>query len=192
MSLIEFIGFIISMAAMIFLLGRRVWEERYRREHPEEFKEEKHKQEETLKHFLKSLDIDMEDEEEDAHPKPRMEKPAVPPPPPPRAIQAPAQQKSHRLLQQDQYKFKDKLDSYRQESQIENRKLKNSIHDRYKDYKGDRIVSPDMRYMAEAYHAIVKPKPSRANRLVNRLYSRKDMIVYQEIMNPPVGMRRPK
>jgi len=190
MSLIEFIGFIISVTAMIFLLVRRAWEERHRRKHPEEFKDEQQRQEQTLKQFLKSLDIDMEDEEEfSPPPKPRVEQP-VEPPPPPHEMQAQAKPKPHRLLQEDEYRFRDKIESYHPESKIEKRKLKIRIDDRYKGFTGEHIVSPELSEKPEVYHAIEKLKSSRARRLVTQLHSRKDMIVYQEIMNPPISMRQ--
>ena len=76
MTFIEFIGFIITMIALFFLMMKRAWEERYRREHPEEFEEEEAERKQALREFLQELDIDIEDlREEEPEPEP-------PPPPP--------------------------------------------------------------------------------------------------------------
>lgn len=56
MSLIEFIGFIIVMAAMIVLYAKRSWEERKRRMHPEQYADENEEQEQILRQFLLSLE----------------------------------------------------------------------------------------------------------------------------------------
>ena len=69
MTFIEFIGFIIVMLALFFLMLRRARDEKYRRDHPEEFEQELKGQQLAMREFLESLNIEVEEEK--------------PPPPPP-------------------------------------------------------------------------------------------------------------
>jgi hypothetical protein len=152
MNLIEFIGFLITMSAMTFLILRRIWEERQKRSHPEEYDKKKEHQEANLKQFLKSLDIDMNDDEEPE------KKPFLSVPKP-----FDRQQKmTKRMVEPPPHKYIVPSHIY---------------------------TVPKVQNLAEGYHAIVKVKQSRASRMIDRLPSRKEMIVYQEIMNPPVSMR---
>lgn len=152
MNLIEFIGFIITMVAMTFLILRRVWEDRRRRAHPEEYSNKKEQQEATLKQFLKSLDIDMDEEDEEGEIERHI------PPKPPQPIPKPA------VRQQQKMK-------------------------RSNEFSSPKYTIPVVQNMAEGYHAIVKSEPSQASRMIDQLPSKKQMIVYQEIMNPPVSLR---
>jgi hypothetical protein len=92
-------------------------------------------------------------------------------------------------LSEGQYQFKDNLQNYRPVGAIEKRKLKPSIQDPYQTFTRGSVVSPDMRVHDNGYHEIQKEEPSRGARLVNRLHTKKDMIIYQEIMNKPLSMR---
>lgn len=68
MTLIEFIGFVISLAAMIFLVIKHFWEQGQRRRYPEKYAEEQRKKEKLLSEFMKSLNLrenDDKDEEEE-------------------------------------------------------------------------------------------------------------------------------
>ncbi|HEV8050984.1 MAG TPA: hypothetical protein VGP47_00700, partial [Parachlamydiaceae bacterium] len=65
MSFIEFVGFIISFSAMIFLVIKRVFEERQRRLNPEEYARKERIKEQNLRRFMKSRDIYSGDREED-------------------------------------------------------------------------------------------------------------------------------
>jgi hypothetical protein len=180
MDLIEFIGFLITIIAMFLLTIKRVREKR--KELPDHEPMHDDQQKQTLKELLKKLDIDVEDEDEEALP---------PPPPPPRPKVQPAhpQVKQGRFLSEGQYQFRDKLQDYRPVSAIEKRKLKPTIEDPYQTFTRGSVVSPDMRVHEDGYHEIQKEKPSGAARLVSRLHSKKDMIIYQEIMNRPLSMR---
>lgn len=68
MTLIEFIGFVISLAAMIFLVIKHFWEQGQRRRYPEKYAEEQRKKEKLLSEFMKSLNLrenDDKDEEDE-------------------------------------------------------------------------------------------------------------------------------
>jgi hypothetical protein len=79
MNIIELIGFLIAMAALTFLYFKRLQDEKYRREHPEEFEQKQEEERRALKEIFKEMHIDLEEEEEEF-----VEK-VPPPPPPPRA-----------------------------------------------------------------------------------------------------------
>lgn len=68
MDITQIIGFFITMAAIAVLAGKRIRDEQKKRSDPRGFAREKSSQEERLKSFLKSLDIEMEE--------------PIPPPPP--------------------------------------------------------------------------------------------------------------
>jgi hypothetical protein len=149
MSLIEFIGFIITICALFFLVIKRKWEERRKREHPEEEHRKELQQKAHLKRYLKSLDLDVEEEEENDKVLP-----------------------SHLSSFQPSYpKKKDPLPLKISQPQL------------------TPYINPKVRNLAEGYHAIVKVKSSRGHGLVKRLPSKQEMIIYQEIMNPPLGFR---
>lgn len=85
MSVIEFIGFIISLVTMFFLFFKKLYDDRQRRLNPEEYAKKTKERERQLKEFWKSMDVNMdqnddrdeEDEEDKPQPPPH---PIVPPP----------------------------------------------------------------------------------------------------------------
>jgi hypothetical protein len=72
MSFIEFLGFIISILAMVFLFVRKTMENRRRRLHPEEFEKEHEEEERAVEELLASLNIHLE-------PQPQHKSPPPPP-----------------------------------------------------------------------------------------------------------------
>lgn len=62
MSFVEFLGFVISVAAMIFLVIKRTYEERQRRKNPVEYARKEKEREENLRKFLKERGIDTGDD----------------------------------------------------------------------------------------------------------------------------------
>lgn len=65
MSFVEFIGFIITLAAMAVIVAKKSWEERDRKNHPEKYKAKERSRQADLKKLLKSMEIDLEEEEEE-------------------------------------------------------------------------------------------------------------------------------
>ena len=74
MSLVEFIGFAISLIAIVVLYFRNRQDARYRLEHPEEFQGEEAMEVEEegypLKDFIKKLEKELAEKEELKHPLP--------------------------------------------------------------------------------------------------------------------------
>lgn len=62
MSWVEWIGFLISVTFLLFLLLRGVWETRQRNQNPEEYYKEQRLKQKRYKEFLKSMEIDVEDD----------------------------------------------------------------------------------------------------------------------------------
>lgn len=78
MDLIQLIGFLISVLAVFVLVTKKIRDERHRKQHPEEFAREEEEKEERLRAFLKSLDVEMEEQKNYSPPPPPREKPPVP------------------------------------------------------------------------------------------------------------------
>ncbi len=182
MAYIDFSGLLILAVVVFFAVIRRIWEQVKRRQNPELYEAEKHKQEETLRNFLKSLEVDMAEEDTfKPAPKPRVEPP--PPPPQPKA----AVKIAPKRIVQDEYRFTDRLEHYRPETSVDKRKLKTAIEDRYKDYTGERIISPELRSQRDAYTEKRLEPPSRGRQLIGHLRNKRDMVVLFEILHKPKG-----
>ncbi len=82
MTLIELIGFVIVLAAMIILMGKRAWDERQRRKYPEKYEEQQRQEEEAMREFLRSINMEgVEDQElEAAALSEPLQQPPAPPP----------------------------------------------------------------------------------------------------------------
>ena len=166
MSVVEFIGFVVSIIAMFFLIIKRVYDEIYRRRNPEKYEEEEELKDQRLKEFMRTMHI--EDDEEERMPLPRNAlKPLTLPPPTPKQIV-----KSKKA-------FKNPMESYKRETAVEKRKLESSNESRY----GAAID--------DAYQFVRRSVPSRAEGIINTLPSRRDMLVIHEIFGKPLAMRNP-
>lgn len=185
MDFSQIIGFIISLLAIIFLMSRKALDERHRRQHPEEYADEQAKKENELKKFLKSMNIDIEDEEQFSP----IQKPEVRPIPPqlPKKNKPKHQPKAHpeRTLSNN-YQFKTSLEHFKPETSIEKRQFTTAIDARRPVYSEDSLISHDLQN-ANAYEIRDRYNPSRAEALIRRLPSKKYMIILQEIMNKPKG-----
>ena len=191
----EFVGFIISILAIAFVIGKNIYEEIQKRRHPEDYTKKKHEQEAVLQDFLKSLKGDMEESkkrphEEDEEENERWNIPKIPIP----HISAPAPVvKGIPRTVKDQFRFNTKYDQYKPKSQVEQRELKNIIEERYETQKlGANVVSPDMRMddPMRAYDIpIYKEQVARGRTILQGLHSRKKMMIIHEIFSPPKGFR---
>lgn len=164
MSLIEFIGFVISMAALIFLFFKRVSEDRYRRKNPEKFAEEKLEQEKALKELMKSMHIGTEEE--------------GPPPPPPRAmaLQSPLKKVVVSTVHPKKLeKYSEK--AAKEKENYEKRMLSKTYHKKTEN--------------APVYEVHRLTYNSRGNDLIQALPSRRDMLIYKELFGKPLALRNP-
>lgn len=168
------------------MIGRHVFTDKRRQQQREEGDLDEDEQKKALKTFLKSLDGDMEglDEEEEA--KPVLKK--TPPPAPPQIYEKP---KPHRKVE-DEFRYQTSIEQRKLETPVQQRRLETAIELRKHDF-GAHIVSPDLRHKPDAYaRALVETRePSRALLLISRLGSKKEMVMLQEILNPPKALRKP-
>lgn len=169
MSIIEFIGFIITMVAMTLLFRKRVKEERHRRNHPEH-DEEGLPPTDPMKQFLRALEQGEDEEEEYAHP--------VQPPAPPTAV---AKKPMDKRISPNPFSFQPKLDEHHlnpkmahflQKREIDSRQLGSSL---------------DNRYVESSYEVHRRASGSYAAKVINRLPSRRDMMICHEIFSRPKG-----
>lgn len=171
MSLVEFIGFVISMAALIFLFFKRVSEERYRRQHPEEIAEEEHEKELALKEFMKTMHIDIGEEEKIVPPpKPVATHPSRPPAIPIVKKNIPPKQAKRK---EEKEAFKPTYD--REHDDFEKRLLSKSFHKKSES--------------SSAYEVKRLIYNSRGNDLIEALPSKRDMLIYREIFDKPLALR---
>lgn len=159
MTLIEFIGFVISLAAMIFLIVKHFWEQGQRRRYPEKYAEEQRKKEKLLSEFMKSLNLsenDDKDENEEEEmmieevkyqPPPRKQIPSMPPLPP---------------------------------------KRKSSMSDSYRE---EIVSSTFLKGEAAAYDLKKQRRPSQASTILKSLPTPKNMVIIKEIFGPPKSMQ---
>lgn len=186
MDLNQFIGFLITMAAMLLMFGRK---RKKIDTHPEENSAEESHPSDDLHELLKAMSKDVK----------KVQARELPQQPPFSASNKPAKAKKSpsqdpprvKRLVGDEFSFKSDLDHYRSKIDLEKPDLKTNLDDRYKDPYGDRIVSIDLRERQSdsAYTVIRTGSISRVHDLLNRIPSKKEMVVMQEIMGPPKALR---
>ena len=188
MDISQIIGFIISVLAILYIVTKRVKEERLRKEHPEEYEKEQQKQEANLKQFLKSLDVEMEDKKMNPPPKPvqkltasqaskTVKKENLPP-------------KPQRIVS-DEFIYKSDLDNVHLKNDISQRKIHSHIEDKYTDIYGERVVSVDLREVSNrTYEVIQKIRVSRGEKLLQSMPTKKNMVILYEIYGTPKGLQK--
>jgi hypothetical protein len=174
MNFIEFLGMVISLAAVLFLVFRNIWKAIQHHRYPELAKEEEQQQEESLKNLLKSMNIDIENEDF-SPPKPKK---APPPAPTPKAPKVKYSRPSAPLQKQRESGALHRED-YQRETASEKRKFESNLEERSK-------VKSDHDYYQDADRS----RPSRAYQLTRGKHSRQELIILQEILNPPKAFRR--
>lgn len=195
MTLIEFIGFIISIVTVAFLFFKKKWDERRRRLYPDEVAKEDEEQEKALQNFLQSLKMDMEEaEEHEAMPDQRSPpQPPLPPPvksPPPLPLVNKRPERTERTVE-DNYRLKTKIEDFKPKSEVELRQLSMGItQERYKDL-GEHVVSEDLMTSQEAYSLSISEDRSRFYKLMHKLKHPRDLILYHEIFMKPKTLRPP-
>lgn len=183
MSFIEFLGFVISIAAMGFLMVRRFLEERRRRQNPEKYAEDEEHQDEALKEFLRSINVDVNNEVFAAQEERRI---ATPPRPPVKSKtpspQIPVRSKN------EKYRFSSQLENQRSESRIEKRQLKSTIEERHLSAFETRI-DPFLQSAADPYTIIKLDPQPRIQKLIKSLPALQQAIILREIIGPPKGLQ---
>jgi hypothetical protein len=166
-SFVEFIGFLISILALVYLFLKQRSLSRYRREHPEVFKHEELAKEEEEGDSFKEIIQSMKNE---TVTKPR-------PPPHPKVVPQPKKEALASTLK-----------DYQLASQIEKRELKSSLENRYLKTKLVQRFDETPSEIAHPSHLEEGTKP-RVEVALARLSRRRDLIIYQEIIDKPKSMR---
>lgn len=65
MDITELIGFLVSLFFLLFLFIKQGWDASARKKHPEEYARKQREKEMRLKEFMKSMDIQVDEDEED-------------------------------------------------------------------------------------------------------------------------------
>lgn len=180
MTLIELIGFVITMAALILLFFKRKSEERLQRAYHEEDDEESQEieEEDPLKEFWQSLNSGQDGIEK--------KKSAAPPPAPLASDFAKQTLKSKRPGYQFQTKLQQHsltstLDDYHNKTAIEGRKIVTPAEQKYGTSEAHGMA---------AYSLIKGKKSSYGLKVLNRLNSRRDMMICHEILSKPKGLSK--
>lgn len=186
MDLIEFIGFVISLGAMIFLFFKRRIEDRNREdEQDEELNPDELEQEKALKEFLRSLDIEMDEENEKPHyPQESARKEVIhaPPPKPPVRVQAQIKIKKVEMPPIHEGFSQSNQEAFAQKSHIENRWTQTSLE------KGEINKTTIGGTQDHAYAFKGKKGLGRGRDILEKLQTKNDMIVIAEILGKPKGL----
>lgn len=170
--MVEIIGFIISLLALLYLFIKQNVPSQQKR-YPPGYQDEE-EMNDPFKEFLKTMEKEAEARETAQY---------MPPPPPPLP-------KKKELLKKAPSRS---LEEYRPISSREERHLKSSLEGRhvkskfnhYEDLPGH-TLSLSLSHRDEREE---KPRASRLQSAVRRLVHRKDMIIYQEVIGKPRSLR---
>lgn len=169
----DFIGFFIALFFLLVSALVRRREKREREEHPEKYKEQDAQETAMLKELLQGLDMQAE-----GTPPPKKKKA-----PPPRPLPKQKREQEPRRRVGDQYEFEGGLDSRHQGSAITERALDLSID----EHTGESHFSDKYEDVphADVWKARGRKGASRAHRLLDGMKSKRDIIVFHEIIGPP-------
>lgn len=188
MDFSDIVGFLITLAAIFYMFIKRAQDARKRANEHENEEGEPH-QADKLKDFLRSLEIDMEESEDfRPPPQPKITKseskpPLVNPRPPILPRQAPK-----RSNLESEFSFRSDLDDFKMKTNIEERKLKIDVKNKFEGDYGDHLLRPEFR--GEKLPRLVGfKKPSRIRLLLSSLPSKKDIVIINEILNTPKGFK---
>ncbi len=168
----EYIGMIISFLALLYLFFKQQTFVRNQQEQAggiKEAEEGEEGEEDPLKEFMKAMDKREQREVRHA-------------PPPPHAPKQSFKQhaKSHKQHRKSELS---PLKEYRQAGTLEKRQVKSSLE--------DRTIKPTVGGKFLPHHEGEENQkgPSKAELAIRRLANRRDLLIYQEIMDKPKSMR---
>lgn len=187
MNFTEVVGFLVTMAAIIYMFVKRAKDIRKSHHTHKEGDHEEHEQAEKLQDFLKSLEADM-DESQDfkSLPKQKVSKPESPPTMP---FEAPRIKPAYRRETfNEEFKFRSDLDNFQTKTNIDERKLKINIKSKYGDDYGEHLLRPEFR--GEKMPELVGYREaSRIKMLIRSLPSKKDIVLLHEVLDQPKGFK---
>lgn len=176
------IGFFVTLAAIAYMFMKRPKDAHNDSEDSDQ--DEDHEQAEKLKGFLKSLEKDM-DESSDFKPSSQ-----------PEITQKKNQsyQPKKAVSQSSESKFKSNMDQYSTRNAIEDRRLKINLKNKYEGDYGEHLLSQEFKSIAhggksQKFYLIGYKKPSRIKKILRSLPSKKDMVLINEVLNTPKGLK---
>ena len=169
----EYIGFFVSILALIYLFFKQQSSVTKRDGEPRsEFGEEDDEEDHSLLEFIQESERKSE--------KKLPIRPPLPPLPPPPQKQVKHIRKREALP----------LEQYRLESAVEKRQLKSILESRQLQPPVKKGSDGADQTVSKSKHAdTISAKPSRAEIALGRLADKKEMIIYQEIIDKPKGLR---
>ena len=200
MTIDQIIGFLISMFFLVVIVLKKAFENRQRHTNPQKYEEDKRRKEETLQEFLKSLKQDMKhaDTDKDEEDEDEEDIPVRAPPPKPQPVVRPQERFQPKL---EGFKRQTAIEQRRLQTSIDARKLKTNVEDkqfvssldnRYKDKAYDvQKLSEDARVLKQdtAYEVKERDETSPAYKIIKRLRSPKELVILYEIMGKPKGLQ---
>jgi hypothetical protein len=170
---VEFIGFIISLLALVYLFFKQQSYEHHRQAQSQDFKNEEVDEDDDLKEFMKAIDRETAARVATQH---------LPPRPP-------------QIVKQIKKPSSTSFEEYRLASQIEKRQLKSSLENRHLKSKiAQKLEERTLPQIAQPHSHVrdwEETAPSKARIVLGRLSNRQDLIIYQEIIDKPKSMRPP-
>lgn len=170
MSLIEFIGFIITFFAFIIMSVRRMKEKRQMEMNPHEEEED----DEALRDYLRSVGIEVEERPKPPPPAPRIEQ-IQPVPNIPRVNPSYYEKPEFKTNIEDR-KFKTRIEDKKLKTHVENREYRSKIED--KDYVGTISEAP-----AYEVHSSDE-RLSKVDLVINN-QSLENLVISNIILGPP-------
>jgi len=158
-------------------------DERRRRENPELYQQGEEDKEKVLREFLHSMNIEVDDtqvyEEEPA-------------PPPPKAKPIPKKPVKTKRLVRDAYELESRIEHYEKTSGVESRSYESDVGQIEFREIGKDIVTDDLFLDSGmgAYEIGEGKEESRVNKILERLKSPRDMIIYREVLGPPKALQK--
>jgi hypothetical protein len=187
MTLIEFLGFIITMILVIYLSSKRAIEDRKRRLDPNYSEEDE--EQDSVQQMVRLLNLSPEDAQ--ALEKEIKGEPQSPPPPPQAIRQRMERQKKKKVSRtlSDQYALRTNIEDFKQHSNVAERKFDTNVEHRYEKPRQSLVSQglQDNPHM-DAY-AHKTEGQSRVNKLLNKLDSKKDMVILYEILDRPKALK---
>ena len=175
MNLIELIGFVIAMFALFFLYIKRMREEKWRKEHPEEYEKEQQRQAEAMRAFMREVGVEV-DEEDTIEEEDEYYEEVVEPPP------LPVTPKSSRKTPTAPKPTEIKEPLFpKHKTQVQPRHIEAELRARTKRFE-EQLTSSSWKGKIE--HEMKRKRPSRGKQSLKGK-SLKQVIIGKEIIGPP-------
>lgn len=187
----QVIGMVIALIAVIYTIATSVSDIFRKKKPPHDAAVEKEKKS-TIEEFLKSMEAETEedDEEEERQEEVRIlqkREASHKPPPAPREAELFKQKSSARgwPRPEEKFIFHTNIEDFKQKTAIDERKLEVKLR------TGEDLISDDLKVWGQVSTRQAQAKDAPIHQLVKNRSSKKALIIAAEIIQPPVGFRKP-